>query len=225
MTQSVLLALDTATEACSAALSVGGETRERYALMPRGHAEHVLAMVRELLAEAELTLAQVDLLAFGRGPGSFTGVRIGAGVAQGLAYSVDLPVAPVSTLAMLAQGAARAHGAERVLAAVDARMAEVYWGAYRLREGVMELLGEERVLPPQAAALPETPGWFAAGTGWARYPEELGQRFAGRLGGVDGEALPRALDALPLAARLRDAGALVGAAQALPVYLRDRVTR
>lgn len=220
-----LLALDTSTEACSAALCVEGECRERYAVMPRGHAEHVLGMVRELLAEAELALGAVDVLAFGRGPGSFTGVRIGAGVAQGLAYAADLPVAPVSTLHLLAQGATRSHAAERVLAAVDARMGEVYWGAFRLgADGCMEPVGDEAVLSPQAITGPSSGDWLGAGTGWGRYAELLSERCGKALRGTLPEALPRALDALAPAALLQAAGRLVPAEQALPVYLRDRVT-
>lgn len=225
MSSLTLLALDTSTEACSAALAHGGERIERYAVMPRGHAEHVLGMVHELLAEAGLALSAVDALAFGRGPGSFTGVRIGAGVAQGLAYAADLPVAPLSTLQLLAQGAYRRHGAERVLAALDARMGEVYWGAFVLgAEGCLEPVGDEAVLAPQAVRGPAAGAWSGAGTGWGQYAEALSARCTAHLDRIEGEALPRALDALPQAALLHGAGRLVSAQQALPVYLRDRVT-
>ena len=141
----ILLALETATEACSAALAVDGDIRERFEVAPRGHSELILPMVDELMAEADISIEQVDAIAFGRGPGAFTGLRIAVGVTQGIAFGADLPVVPVSTLAALAQGSE----SNSVLAAIDARMDEVYWGAYqRSSAGLMTLCGEEAVIPP-----------------------------------------------------------------------------
>ena len=124
-----ILAIDTSTEACSAALLLGDEVRERFAIAPRRHSELILRMIDELFRETGLTLSSLAGLAFGRGPGSFTGVRIASGVIQGLALGADLGVAPISTLAALAQGALRRTGSRQVLSVIDARMSEVYWGS------------------------------------------------------------------------------------------------
>ena len=122
-----ILAIDTATEACSVALWNDGTIKAHFELCPREHTQRILPMVEEILAAGDLTLTDIDALAFGRGPGSFTGVRIGIGIAQGLALGANLPMIGVSTLATMAQGAWRKNGATRVLAAIDARMGEVYW--------------------------------------------------------------------------------------------------
>ncbi|WJW76540.1 tRNA (adenosine(37)-N6)-threonylcarbamoyltransferase complex dimerization subunit type 1 TsaB [Thiohalobacter sp. IOR34] len=219
-----LLALDTATEACSAALLVDGELRETSRVEPRGHARLLLAMIETLLAEAGLSPGQLDGLAFGRGPGSFTGLRIAAGVAQGIAFAADLPVLPVSTLATLAQGA-RDAALEGVLAAIDARMQEVYWGVYRSgAEGLVELEGEERVCAPAAVTVPAGGRWRGAGTGWGSYGEALAARCAGlQLVAVEPGALPHARDMLPLAAAALRVGGGLPAEQAQPVYLRNNV--
>ncbi len=127
-----LLAIDTAGEACSAALYIEGAVQERFELASRRQSELILPMMEELLAEAELGLTQLDCLAFGCGPGAFTGLRIATGVIQAAAFASDLPVAPVSTLAGLAQGQFRQKGHRHLLPCFDARMQEVYWGAYRV---------------------------------------------------------------------------------------------
>jgi tRNA threonylcarbamoyladenosine biosynthesis protein TsaB len=131
-----LLALDTATEACSAAVWVDGTVLERYELAPRRHAALILPMIEAVLAEANLSPLQLDAIAFGRGPGAFTGVRIAVGIAQGIAFAADLPVIPISTLAALALGAAQETGYSRIAAALDARMGEVYWGVYAVADGM-----------------------------------------------------------------------------------------
>ena len=137
-----ILAIDTATEACSVALWNDGTTFAHFELCPREHTQRILPLVRAALADAEVKLTDLDALAFGRGPGSFTGVRIGIGIAQGLALGAELPMIGVSTLATMAQGAWRKTGATRVLAAIDARMGEVYWAEYqRDADGVWH--GEE----------------------------------------------------------------------------------
>jgi tRNA threonylcarbamoyladenosine biosynthesis protein TsaB len=216
-----LLAIETATDACSAALSIDGEIRERFEITPRGHTERILPMIDELLAEAGVTIGQMDALAFGRGPGAFTGVRIAVGVAQGIAFAADLPVVPVSTLAALAQGVV----ADKVLAALDARMDEVYWGAYqRNAAGLMALVGEECVSAPEEVPLPKGEDWQGVGVGWSAYEAVLSARCAGQVTGWEGAGYPHARDVALLGVAGHEAGQAVSAEQALPVYLRDKVT-
>jgi len=219
-----LLAIETATEACSAALFIDGEVHERFQVAPREHSRLLLPMLDELLGETGITLKMLDALAFGRGPGSFTGVRIAVSIIQGIALGADLPVVPVSTLAALAQGVLRSCGDRQVLAAIDARMEEVYWGAYRADdEGIMRLTGEERVLAAQQVPLPEGAGWTGAGTGWQAYGSVLSERLGTQLNQWHGERYPSAADVAVLGAAGFDEGRAVAAEQALPVYLRDKV--
>ncbi len=216
-----ILALETATEACSAALNIDGEIRARFEIAPRGHSALILPMLKSLLTEADISLQQVDALAFGRGPGAFTGVRIGVGVAQGVAFGADLPVLPISTLAALAQ----ATDAMQVLAAIDARMDEVYWGVYRrAKNGLMRLQGEECVIAPDMAPAVNGGDWLGAGSGWGVYGDRLRVRHAGQMAGVAMDVLPHAAAVSRLAVAAFAAGEAVGAEQALPVYLRDTVT-
>jgi len=216
----ILLALETATEACSAALLQDGEILERFQVSPRGHSQLILPMVDELLAEAGVTMSQVDAVAFGRGPGAFTGLRIAVGVTQGIAFAADLPVIPVSTLAVLAQGSK----ADKVLTAIDARMDEVYWAAYlKNSQGVMSLEGQEQVLSASEVPLPEGDHWYGVGTGWGSYQSILRERCGQQVEGYDGQALPRARDVARLGEARFLTGEVVSAEQALPVYLRDQV--
>ena len=221
-----LLAIETAGDACSCALLVDGDCFERHRLAPRQHAELVLSMLQELLDEARLELAALDALAFGCGPGSFTGLRIAAGVIQGLAYGADLPVVPVSSLQALAQGARRESGSGRVLAAFDARMGEVYWGVYEDRgSGLMSACMDDRVSAPEAVPLPGGGGWLGAGEGWGAYPRLLAERIGERLSATEPGRLARASDVATLARAAHGRGAGVAAARALPVYLRNEVAR
>ncbi|WP_455230958.1 tRNA (adenosine(37)-N6)-threonylcarbamoyltransferase complex dimerization subunit type 1 TsaB [Geopseudomonas aromaticivorans] len=215
-----LLALDTATEACSVALLHEGRVFSRYEVIPRLHAQRVLPMVQELLAEAGIALAAVEAIAFGRGPGAFTGVRIAVGVVQGLAFALDRPVLPISNLAVMAQRAHREQGATQVATAIDARMDELYWGCYRLEDGEMRLAGVEAVLPPEQVALPRGAEgeWFGAGTGWA-----FASRIPVPVQAMDAGLLPHAEDLLTLATFAWARGEAVVADQAQPVYLRDNV--
>ncbi len=215
-----LLALDTATEACSVALLHEGRVFSRYEVIPRLHAQRVLPMVQELLAEAGIALAAVEAIAFGRGPGAFTGVRIAVGVVQGLAFALDRPVLPISNLAVMAQRAHREQGATQVATAIDARMDELYWGCYRLENGEMRLAGVEAVLPPEQVALPRGAEgeWFGAGTGWA-----FASRIPVLVQAMDAGLLPHAEDLLTLATFAWARGEAVVADQAQPVYLRDNV--
>ena len=190
-----LLALDTATECCSAALLHDGRVTARSEVIPRQHAQRLLPMIEELLGERELRLPDVDALVFGRGPGAFTGVRIATGMVQGLAFAADKPVIAVSNLAALAQRAWREHGAETVAAAIDARMDEVYWGLYGLQDGVMQSLDDERVCPPEAVSLPDGVASVAgAGTGW-----QYADRLAVSAERSWPQMLPNAVDLITLA--------------------------
>jgi tRNA threonylcarbamoyladenosine biosynthesis protein TsaB len=220
-----LLAIETSADACSAALMVGSEIRQRLLVEPRRHGELILGMMDALLAEAELSLSSLNALSFGRGPGSFTGVRIATSVVQGAAFGADLPVVPVSTLAALAQGHRRIHGIELSLPALDARMGEVYWGCYRLGSaGLMEPDGIEQVAPPAHVSLPGDGLWHGAGSGWLAHGAVLRDRLGDLLQGVSPDVICEARDIVVLAAADFAAGRCVAPERALPVYLRDRVT-
>lgn len=218
-----ILAIDTATEACSAALWNDGSTSAHFELCPREHTQRILPLVQDILNESGVMLTELNALAFGRGPGSFTGVRIGIGIAQGLALGAALPMIGVSTLMTMAQGAWRKTGATRVLAAIDARMGEVYWAEYvRDEQGVWLGEASEAVLKPEAVAerLTQLTGeWAMVGTGWKAWPE-MAQSAAATL--VDGEVLlPAAEDMLPIAVHLLAEGKTVAVEHAEPVYLRN----
>ena len=169
-----ILAIDTSGDACSAALLIDSELTQRLEREPRRHGELVLGMMEGLLARAGIGLTQLDAMAFGRGPGSFTGVRIATSVVQGAAFGADLPVVPVSTLAALAQGHYRSSGSSRVLAALDARMGELYWGPYRLSDGnLMRPVSAEEVAAPEMVSIPEDGDWSGTGSGWDAYGDAI----------------------------------------------------
>lgn len=219
-----ILAIETSSAACSAALYIDGDIRQRYALAPRQHAALILPMAESLLVEAGLGVAQVDALAFGRGPGSFTGVRIAASIVQGIAFAAGLPVVPVSTLAALALGAMRESGEAQVLAALDARKHEVYWGAYRhVDMELARLLGEERVCPPETVPEPQHRNWVGAGSGWAAYGPQLLARTGERVVRVLPDLEPEARDVARLAVDDFRKGKVVTPEQVCPVYLRNDV--
>ncbi|AVX24078.1 tRNA (adenosine(37)-N6)-threonylcarbamoyltransferase complex dimerization subunit type 1 TsaB [Pseudomonas syringae pv. aptata] len=215
-----LLALDTATEACSVALLHDGKVLSHYEVIPRLHAQRLLPMIKTLMAEAGIAMSALDAIAFGRGPGAFTGVRIAIGVVQGLAFALERPVLPVSNLAVLAQRAWREHGVSQVASAIDARMDEVYWGCYHETASEMRLLGDEAVMAPELATLPAQASgqWFGAGTGWG-YAERIPVSLAGH----DAAMLPHAQDLLTLATFAWHRGEALPADDAQPVYLRDKV--
>jgi len=219
-----LLALDTSTEACSAALYLDGQVRVRFEMAPREHSRVLLPMLDSLLAEAQLHVGALDGLAYGRGPGAFTGVRIAAGTVQGIGLGCDLPVVAVSSLAALAQGVRREFASERVMSAIDARMGEVYWATYRLGpDGLMELIGDEQVVAPGAVPIPSGDHWHGAGSGWGAYGDALRGRLAGLVGDIHPRRYPSAEDVAVLGAAGLQRGRAVSAERALPVYLRDRV--
>ncbi|EJI86058.1 peptidase M22 glycoprotease [Alishewanella aestuarii B11] len=221
------LALDTSTEACSVALALDDQILALDEVCPQQHSKRILPMVQQLLSDAGVSLYQLDGIIFGRGPGSFTGVRIGVSVAQGLAFGADLPVFGVSTLAAMAQAAVQQNATE-VIAAIDARMAEVYIAAYALDEaGLMQAITPEIAAKP--AALPEvltslsfTSQLLGVGTGWQTYPQAL-QQLAPAL--ISETILyPSAQFMLPFASRAWQQQLFVSAEQAEPVYVRDDVT-
>lgn len=219
-----LLAIDTSTEACSAALTIDGETIERYRLAPRQHTHLILPMIDELLQESGLHIGAMDAVAFGRGPGAFTGLRIAAGVIQGIAFGADLPVVAISSLAALAQGGFRDTGATRMLAAIDARIEEVYWAAFAIDDsGHACLIGEELVCSPQQVPIPDGEGWYGVGTGWEAYLSHLQRRLAGALSTWEAQRYPRARDVAVLGVAAVGRGEAVSAENALPVYLRNEV--
>lgn len=221
-----LLAVDTSTPACSAALCIDGAIVEKFTLAPQQHTQLVLPMIDELMAEAQLSPQQLDGLAFGRGPGSFTGVRIATSVVQGIAFGADLPVVPVSTLAALAQDYFNKYDdTEVVFAAMDARIQEIFWGVYRTGERRSAvLLGEEAVTPATNVTFPACFG-VGVGSGWKVYATQLSQRLGAWVTGIDSSLLPRAALIAQLGVEGLRCNQAVSFDQALPVYLRDKVAK
>ena len=218
-----LLALETSTEACSVALVHGDQVIARSELAPRRHAELVLPMADALLAEAGLGRHALDAIAVGRGPGAFTGVRLGISLAQGMALALDRPVVTVSSLAALALEAPQDADAA-ILAVIDARMGELYAGCFRA-DGVGGVLAldEERVTRADLLSLPEAAHWQVVGTGWDSYADGLRGRLTGALRSAHGARYPQARHVAELAVREFRAGHAQPPELALPVYLRDKV--
>jgi tRNA threonylcarbamoyladenosine biosynthesis protein TsaB len=220
-----LLALDSATDACSVALNLDGQVSERFEIAPRRHTQLLLPMTQTLLAEAGMVLRDLDLLAFTHGPGSFTGLRITLGIVQGLAFGLDRPVVGISTLAAMAERSLRMQGGSRVAVAVDARMGQVYWGEYaRDDAGDCVALAEDSLRDPEKVPRLEAGKWLAAGAGWRQYAQAL-QQASGLHQGLD-EAIdiyPHAADVALLAANPAVARMAVPALMARPCYLRDKV--
>ncbi|MFC3552355.1 tRNA (adenosine(37)-N6)-threonylcarbamoyltransferase complex dimerization subunit type 1 TsaB [Lysobacter cavernae] len=219
-----LLAFETTTEALSVAVSIDGEVCERFELAPRRHAELALPWAEQLLAQAGVARAQLDAIAVSRGPGAFTGVRLGIALAQGVALALDRPVVPVSTLAALAMRATPLSDGARVLAAIDARMGEVYAAGYTLRSGELHALNDEVVAAPDAIVLPDTvSGWIGVGTGFAAVEGALQQRLGARFTAIDATQLPHAGDVVRLAALMFARGEAMAPEQVEPAYLRNNV--
>lgn len=232
----LILAIDTSTEACSVALGLTNDVIYRHEVEPRKHAELVLPMVQSVLEEAGVALKDLQAVAFARGPGAFTGLRIAAGVVQGLAYGAQLPVISVSSLAAMAHRAFREQGWNAVHCAIDARMAEVYWGSFRIRDiGELELLGKEVVCAPTQVAvtaelevfgkqaLQPDEEWTGCGSGWI-YEEVLREQI-GPVKAVWQDCLPHSIDVIALARTAWQRGEARPAFEAQPVYLRDSVVQ
>lgn len=210
-----IAAIETSGDWCSVALALGGEIRACARRAGTRHSELALPMLEALLAEAGIAAAQLDAVAFGAGPGSFTGLRIACGIAQGLAFARELPVLGVSSFEAIAE----ASGAARVAACIDARMHEVYYAALEKQGGRWIEVVAGRCVPPAGVAPPSGDGWVGCGSGFAAFPDLL----AGRVAAVRAEVHPGAYEVAALAAPRLAAGEGLDAAQALPVYLRDKV--
>lgn len=220
-----LLAIETSTDACSVGLSVDGELLLDHRIASQQHGALVLPMVDALLARAGIVPAQLDGVVFGRGPGSFTGVRIGVAVTQGIALGADAGVFGVSTLQSVAQGCHRVHGETHVAVSLDARMDEVYFAAFVCDDaGLMQPLGEEMVVPPaQVPALPDDSRWCWAGSGAERYREQVLSMTPEAT--IHDDCWPMAQDLLTLGMPSAVSGGMLPAEQAAPVYLRDKVAQ
>jgi tRNA threonylcarbamoyladenosine biosynthesis protein TsaB len=214
-----LLVLDTSTEFCSAALWLDGQIHARRVLAGQRHSSLLLPMVDELLRESAISLRQLDGIAYGAGPGSFTGLRIACAVTQGLAFGADLPVVGVSTLESIAVQT----GADRVLTVLDARMAEVYWAAYQRESAGWRCVTEPALALPESVAVPDGNDWVGAGNGFVALGEVLRPRLAAQLARIDDTIMPDAAAMAPLAAAAFARGEGMDAALAAPIYLRDKV--
>jgi len=221
-----LLAIDTSGEACSVALGIDGEVLEHFEITPRLHARKLLPMVQSLLAEADVSLNSLDAIAFGRGPGSFTGLRICAGVVQGLAFAADLPTLPISSLTALAQGVYRNTGSTHIMVVQDARMAELYWAGFRVVDGRTVLVGEEMLTAPEQldesiTVLKSEASWVGVGDGW-RFAAQFPEHVLPLVTPLEQLCHVQAQDIVRLARYDLQQGLEVPAEQALPVYLRGK---
>jgi tRNA threonylcarbamoyladenosine biosynthesis protein TsaB len=214
-----LLALDTSTEYLTLALLLDGEMRTRELHAGQTHSQRILPLLRELLDEAAIELTQLDGIAFGAGPGSFTGLRIGCGVAQGLAFGANLPVIGISTLLALAE----ASVADKVVACLDARMGEVYHAVYARQDGAWQEVLAPGLYKPESVPAIEDDGWVGVGSGWKAYSELLGQAYMGQLTRTSPDAFPHAAAIARLALPMFAAGLGRPAAEAAPIYVRNKV--
>jgi tRNA threonylcarbamoyladenosine biosynthesis protein TsaB len=214
-----ILALDTSTEYCSVALSIDGESDFRGTAAGQTHSQLVLRMVDELLRARALSLHDLDGIAYGEGPGSFTGLRIACGVVQGLAFGANLRVVGVGTLLAMAVGT----GAKRVVCCIDARMQEIYHAAYEYDLGSWHVVHEPSVCPPAAAPALSGPGWLGCGSGFVAHRNVLQGVYARQLDAIEPDRYPHAREIAQLALPRFRANEAVSCEQAAPVYLRDKV--
>ncbi len=215
-----LLAFETATEACSVALYLDGEIISRHEVAPRLHAEYALPWAEALLAEAGVKRSQLDAIALSRGPGAFTGVRLAIAIAQGIALALDKPVVAVSTLQVMA---VQSPGS-RILAAIDARMGEVYVGAFERTGEDLVAVSTEIVCAPQAVALPDAAGgWHGVGTGFSAVDGLLQPHLGAQLKSVDAGVLPHAANVARLAVAAYARGEALAPERVEPAYLRNNV--
>ncbi|MCX8711467.1 tRNA (adenosine(37)-N6)-threonylcarbamoyltransferase complex dimerization subunit type 1 TsaB [Gilliamella sp. B2969] len=218
---STILAIDTSTEACSVALLYCNEITHDFKISARDHTKQILPMIDNILKQSNCSLSQIDAIAFGQGPGSFTGVRIGIGVAQGLALGINKPMIGVSTLMTLAQGAYRTNHATHVLAAIDARMSEVYLGQYRYEHNQWQAMIPECVIAPKCVfdkVENLSSDTYSAGTGWQTYPDMINTIKQSDI------LLPHAQDLVVLAQQKWQNNEWVSVEDVEPTYLRNEVT-
>jgi len=214
-----ILAIESSSERCSVALWRNGEVSARSSDAGVAHSEVVLPFVGELLNEADLNLRDLDAVAFGAGPGGFTGLRLACGVAQGLAFGAGLPVIGIGSLEALAWGS----GAGRVYTCLDARMEEVYCACFIRSDDALKAIVSPGVFPPHQAPLPCGADWFGIGNGFSAYPDVLSVRFGGRMSAVSPSASPHALAVAELAVRRFQRGQRDDPCAAIPMYVRDKV--
>lgn len=221
-----ILAFDTSTEACVVGLSVEGEILEYFSLPEKKQTQILLPIIEDLLNQASLKISGLDAIAYGQGPGAFTGVRLAVSVAQGLGFSADVPVIGISTLAAVAQHANTKHQAQNVLVAMDARMGEVYFGAYQFTDsGHLQHQSEEEVISLGYIPIPQEGAWVAAGTGWDEYPDDMPPDFSSRVSSFIETLYPDPASLLKLAKATLVNNQPIPATQAIPVYLRNNVVR
>ncbi|MDI1361010.1 tRNA (adenosine(37)-N6)-threonylcarbamoyltransferase complex dimerization subunit type 1 TsaB [Methylotenera sp.] len=214
-----ILAFDTSTEYLSLALLKGGETFNYDCNAGQTHSQIILPQIQALLDSANLQLSDLQGIAFGAGPGSFTGVRIAAGVAQGLGFGANLPVVSVCTLLALAE----ASMADKVIACLDARMGEVYHAAYEKMDDTWQRIIEPGLYKPDAVPAIEGAGWVGAGSGWQTYAEQLSAVYVEQLQSTQPQLLPSSAAILKLALPIFAKGEAKPASEAMPVYIRNRV--
>lgn len=214
-----LLAFDTSTEYLSLAVQNGGEVFTFDTLAGQSHSQIILPQIQALLEKAGLQLQDLQGIAFGAGPGSFTGVRIAAGVAQGLGFGQNIPVVGVCTLMALAE----TSGKDKVIACLDARMGEVYHAAYQKINGDWQALLEPGLYKPDAVPSVAGKGWVGTGSGWQTYPDQLSQQYQNQLAESQPELLPNAGAILRIALPVFTSGQAKPAHDAMPIYIRNRV--
>lgn len=216
-----ILAFDTSLSACSVALQYNGEMKSLHKIAPMQQTKCILPMITELLNCFSITIKNLDVIAYGCGPGSFTGIRIASSVAQGISFATGLPVIPISSLAALAQTAYSIEKQTQILVAVDARMEQIYWAQYHLSQaGVMELIGEEKVYNPEQIGVVLNGNYYGVGDGFLHYRDVLASLIGSNLTGINTQLLPTAEAIIALSKSKWDKQQWVKTAQAIPVYLR-----
>lgn len=221
-----LLALDTATDVCSVALMVDDQILLHHILAPSRHAELILSMIEALLTEATIDRKQLDVIAFGCGPGSFMGVRIATGIVQGIAFAIHCPVIPISSLQAIAQTAYQEYSAKQILVGWDARMDAIYWGAYRCDEqGYMRPIFGDRLNAPEEIVFTLSGDWIAVGNAWAHYDKRLSSSLLKQVKAIKSEIYPCAKAIAVLAASYYRKGRVLPAIKTEPIYLRNEVAK
>ncbi len=220
-----ILAIDTATDACSAALLIDEQVHCEFALAPRQHTQLILAQIEKVLAEAEMSLQDMDAIAFGRGPGAFTGLRIAAGVTQGLSLAADIPALAVSSLAAMAQAAYQQHQIEKSYVGLDARMQQVYWGEYQIQKGIAVLQGKEQVIAPEDLPPKNSTGFVGVGSAWQVYADSLHLQIQAESNATLQDIYPSAEYIARLAVKQYKSKQYLYSSEIQPVYLRNKVAQ